>query len=95
MQLIFYHTVVQTIKTLSSGLPRPIYDTLPTEYPYRTRNCTQGLIRNEESKGKTTFQNRAMHFYNMVPLEIRQGSIGTVKKKLNQWVQANVPIDWG
>ena len=36
---------------------------------------------------------RARQCYNRVPAEVRTGSVETVKKKLKQWVKANIPID--
>ena len=44
-QLIEFHTVLQTHKTLISGLPRPLHASLQSDYPYRTRNATIGNIR--------------------------------------------------
>ena len=35
-QLIEFHTVLQTHKTLKSGLLRPLYASLQSDYPYRT-----------------------------------------------------------
>ena len=69
---------------------------LSTEYPYRTRSATNGNIRLGENITSTnTFKYRAMVSYNSVPGEVKRGSIGTVKKKLKQWVLKNVPLDWG
>ena len=95
-QLIFFHTVLQTHKVLQSGVPKALYASMPTEYPYETRCAANGLIRfGETFTGKSTFKYRAMQCYNMVPVKLRTGSTATVKRKLRQWVQANVPIDWG
>ena len=33
--------------------------------------------------------------YNSVPVNVRTGSLETVKTKLKKWIRVNVPIDWG
>ena len=95
-QLIYFHTVLQTHKTLTTGVPRSLHASLPTIYPYRTRNSTIGKIRfGDYFTSTATFKYRAMSCYNGVPGEVMNVSLPTVKKKLKQWVQQNVPIDWG
>ena len=41
-QLIFYHTVMQTHKTLSTGRPRPLYNNISSSFPYLARVLQQG-----------------------------------------------------
>ena len=41
-----------------------------------------------------SFKHRAVHWYNAVPVSVRDGSIGSVKKKLKAWVLKNIPLDW-
>ena len=94
-QLVFYHTVLQAHKTISSGKPSPLYDSLVSQYPYQTRGATSGHIRLRENTSTKTFKYRAMLAYNSVPVDIRQGTPATVKRKLKKWVVSNVPIDWG
>ena len=95
-QLVEFHTVLQAHKTLTTGLPRPLHASIRSVYPYRTRNAANGHIRLGDNFTSTnTFKYRAMVSYNTVPGEIKKGSIGTVKKKLKQWVLNNVPLDWG
>ena len=95
-QLIFFHTVLQAHKTLTTGVPRPLFSTLSTEHPYHTRNAANGNIRLGEGNSCTsTFKYRARLFYNSVPGTIKTGSLQTVKKKLKQWVLENEPLDWG
>ena len=65
------------------------------DYPYRTRSAANGNIRLNENTSKSTFKYRAMISYNSVPGDFTSGNIGTVKKKLKQWVLKNVPLDWG
>ena len=48
-------------------------------------------IRNKMST--STFKFRAMVNYNSVPVEIKTGSIVTVKVKLKRWIQLNIPIE--
>ena len=100
-QLIFFHTALQAHKTIQTGLPRVIKESISTTHPLRTRSASRGLIRfGETFRGpsslvKLSFRNRAVQMYNMVPVNVRTGSLATVKKKLNKWVYQNVPIDWG
>ena len=95
-QLVYFHTVLQAHKTLTTGLPRPLHASLCTKHPYRTRSATNGNIRlGENISSINTFKYRAMVSYNSVPGEVKRGSIATVKKKLKQWVLRNVPLDWG
>ena len=91
-QLIFYHTVLQAHKTLSVGLPRPLFHELSGEYPRNTRSATAGHIR-QIGRSKDTFKYRAAQFYNRVPTEVRVGSVATVKLKLKKWIKHNVPVD--
>ena len=74
-QLIEFYTVLQTHKTLISGLPRPLYASLQSDYPYRTRNATIGNIRFGRNIVPNTFRYRAMISYNAVPGEIKTGSV--------------------
>ena len=95
-QLIFFHTVLQAHKTLTTGVPRPLCAAMSADHPYRTRNATRGNIRlGEEDSSTNTFKYRAMLFYNSVPGTIKTGSLPTVKRKLKQWTLENDPIDWG
>ena len=93
-QLIFYHTVLQAHKTLSTGKPSHLYNSLTSHYPYQTRGATSGQIRLSDRTCTRTFKYRAMDNYNRVPEDIRKGTLPTVKKKLKLWVIKNVPIDW-
>ena len=92
-QLVFYHTVLQTHKTLSSKKPKALYQSLSSDYPYRTRSSVAGHIRENIDFNKKGFKYRARQNYNMVPEDIRNGSIQTVKKNLKKWVKQNIPID--
>ena len=94
-QLTFYHTVLQTHRTLVSKTPLPLFKSISREYQYNTRNAAAGSIRYDESFIGKTFKNRARMMYNQVPVEVRTGSLGTVKKKLKEWIKANVPMDFG
>lgn len=100
-QLIYYHTVLQAWKTITSGKPVGIHQSISTQHPYRTRNATTGQIRygehfrGESSLIQASFKHRAVHWYNAVPASVRTGSLATVKHKLKKWVKLNVPIDWG
>ena len=92
-QLIFYHTVLQTHKTLSTGRPRPLYNRISNNFPYLTRGAATGQIRENEDFNHRSFKYRARKSFNKVPVEVRTGSVQTVKKKLKSWVKENIPID--
>ena len=93
-QLIFYHTVVQVHKTLQTQKPRPLFHSLSSDYPYRTRRAAAGQIRQDPSFSTlNTFKYRSMMSYNSVPDSVRQGSTDTVKTKLRNWIKNNIPID--
>ena len=93
-QLVFYHSVLQAKKTLSTGVPVPLYNSLSTAYPRPIRSATSGQIRqNPEFTSQSTFRYRAMVFYNSVPSDVRSGSLVSVKRKLKRWIKSNIPID--
>ena len=72
-QLIYYHTVLQAHKTITSGKPASMHSSLTTEYPYRTRSAAQGqirfgeLFRGDSELVLSSFKHRALHSYNAVP----------------------------
>ena len=98
-QLIFFHTVLQAHKTLQTGFPRVIHESVFTTHPYRTRSASSGHIRvGEMYRGQSnmvnlSFKYRAANMYNAVPASVRTGSLSTVKRKLKKWVLQNIPID--
>ena len=95
-QLVFFHTVLQTFKTITTGLPKPLHASLPTDHPYRTRNAAVGNIRfNETFISTNTFKYRAMTWYNSVPSSVKSGKLASVKRKLRIWIEENVAVDWG
>ena len=99
-QLIYYHTVLQALKTIRLGKPAIIHQNISTQHPYRTRGATMGNIRfgetffGDSALVKASFKNRAVHWYNEVPASVRTGSLASVKIKLKKWVWQYVPIDW-
>ena len=93
-QLVFYHTVLQAHKTLKSGVPKALYQSFSSTYPYKTRSAASGQIRqNQVFTSQSSFKYRAMQCYNQVPSSIRLGSTATVKRKLKLWIKSNIPID--
>jgi hypothetical protein len=79
-QLVFFHTVLQAHKTITSGVPRPLHQALSSQYPYRTRSATSGMIRQgDESTATSSFKYRATQCYNQVPASIRVGSLAVDK----------------
>ena len=95
-QLIFFHTVLQAHKTLTSGVPAPLHtDLTASDQHYRTRSVARGnIMLGEGYKSTSTFKYRAHVFYNTVPVEVKTGSLASVKRKLKQWVLQNVAHDW-
>ena len=91
-QLIFYHTVLQTHKTLISRVPLHLYHSLNNDYQRVTRSAEAGNLR-QILKCTSTFQYRAVKYYNSVPAEVRTGTLETVKKKLKKWTRNNIPLD--
>ena len=91
-KLIYFQTALQAHKTLTTGVPRPLFQALSADHPYRTRS---GNIRLEEHGPTNTFKHRAMTYYNSVPARVKTGSLPTVKKKLTEWILQNVSLDWG
>ena len=91
-QLVFFHTYLQAHKTTSSGVPKPLYQALSSQYAYQTRNAANGRIRQIFSV-HSSFKYRAVQCYNQVPTAVRVGNIATVKQKLKQWIKCNVPVD--
>ena len=61
---------------------------------------TLGQIRfGETFRGDSTlisasFKYRAVHWFNVVPVSFRTGTVAFVKTKLRKWVGQNVPIDF-
>ena len=100
-QLIFFHTVLQAHKTIKTGFPRVLNESISTTHPIRTRSAAMGHIRfGETFRGQPnlvnlSFRHSTVQSYNLVPAHVRTGSIATVKNKLRKWVYQNVPIDWG
>ena len=100
-QLIYFHTVLQAHKTITSSKPSVLHQSISTQYPYRTRRAAAGQIRfgetfhGDSSLISASFKHRAVHWYNAVPVDVRTGSLETVKYKLRKWIRQNVPIDWG
>ena len=92
-QLIFYHTLIQTHKTITTRRPQTLFRSFSTNFPHRTRRAVLGQIREHEDFSHSTFKYRAREVYNRIPADIRTGSIQTVKKKVKLWIKANVPID--
>ena len=70
---MFYHTALQTIKTLNTAKPMDLYQAITSDYPYRTRNATIGQIRQDETFRKSSFKYRARQAYNQVPVQVRTG----------------------
>ena len=80
-QLVFYHSVLQTIKTINTGVPKSLHQAVSGSYPRDTRSATRGQIRQDgRFTSVNTFKYRVMMDYNTVPENIRVGSTETIKK---------------
>ena len=98
-QLVFYQTVIMTHKIMLTNSPQYMKKKLSTNYPYRTRQATNGSIRYGEtfntknSLTQSSFAYRGLKDYNMIPANIRAcNTLATFKTKLKKWVLANVNI---
>ena len=91
-QLIFYHTVLQVHKTLQTGVPKHLHQSLSGSYPRNTRSSANGQIRQIDNTSTSTFKYRAIQSYNSMPMNVKIGSIGTVKTKIKKWIRSNIPI---
>ena len=81
-----------------TGNPRNIYSSIISEYPYRTRQSTNGEIRltvnNDANSSFTerTFKYQARKLYNQIPAEMRSMGKNQFKNSIKKWVKENVPI---
>ena len=75
---------------------KSLYDALYSVHPYNTRGAASGHIRFSQSFSgeQTSFKGRARKVFNEVPMDIRTGTLPTVKRKLKNWIMNNVPLDW-
>ena len=95
-QQMFASTVSMAHNIVKSGVPRNIYSTLVTQYPYRTRQATKGDIRsivNPDNHISTkTFKYQARIWYNQLPTNLRQMEKKRFKSELKKWVKEHIPI---
>ena len=78
-------TAIMTHKIMNTGVPRNIYATLVSEFPYRTRQATNGDIRiggNDNFRNGKSFKNNARIIYNQIPANIRSKKISAFKKEI-------------
>ena len=92
-QLVLYHTLVQIHKTITTRRPQSLYRSISSNFPYRTRSAVNGQIRVNEDFSQNSFKHRARQAYNRIPVDVRTGSMETVKKKMKLWIKSNVPVD--
>ena len=98
-QLVFYQTVVMVHKMIKTGLPKPVSSKLLVSFPYQTRQATNGSIRygdflaTNTSLIQSSFTNRGVKNYNMIPTSIRTSmSMSSFKTKLKRWISDNINI---
>ena len=93
-QLIEYHTVLQAHKSITSGKPALLCESLSVRFAYQTRSATNRNINLNSGQLSTgSFKHRAMQTYNRIPCDLRIGTLQTVKQKIKQWVMKNIPLD--
>ena len=99
-QLVFYHGVISTHKTITSRTPHYMHSVLSTTLHLNTRQAAGGDIRigekfnSKQGLVRDGFRYRAAENYNRVPGHIRSSrTLATFKIKLKQWVSTNIPID--
>ena len=86
-------------KTVKTGLPKHMNHKMSSNFPYKTRQATNGSIRYGETFNTKTsliqssFSYRGLKDYNMIPASIRAcKTMKTFKTKLKKWVIENVNI---
>ena len=84
---------LHTYKTINTGNPKPLFQAISSVYTYTTRGAASAQIRQDETTATASFKFRAREYYSSVPVGVRTGSLATVKRKLNQYVKTNIPID--
>ena len=92
-QLVLYHNLVQIHKTIITRRPQSLYRSISSNFPYRTRSAVNGQIRVNEDFSQNSFKHRARQAYNRIPVDVRTGSMETVKKKMKLWIKSNEPVD--
>ena len=84
---------------MKTGLLKHMKQKMSSNFPYQTRQATNGSIRYGEifntktSLTQSSFAYRGLKDYNLIPASIRVcKTMNTFKKKLRKWVLENVNI---
>ena len=83
-QLVFYHGVTSTHKTITSGTPHYMHSVLSTTHPLNTRQAAGGDLRigeqfnSKQGLVRDGFRYRAAENYNRVPGHIRASRTQTM-----------------
>ena len=100
-QEMYYHTVLQVHKTLTTHTPVYMYSKLIDDGHYHcdTRMARRSTIKTGSSYqtkldlAKNSFRWRGAKWYEAIPQSIRnEVKIGTFKKKLNIWIKEYIKI---
>ena len=98
-QLIFFHTVMLTYKTIKKQCPSFLYNMIDTRYEYRTRACDAGFLRQtseyrpDHELNLKSYRWRSIRYWNLLPADIRTcQNLSSFKIMLKTWVQKNVDI---
>ena len=99
-QMVFYFTVLTTHKTIMNGAPKYLKDRLCSNFPYRTRQKTQGELRfgqtfaGKHSLTHDSFCYRSVNDYNSIPAAIRlEQKLPSFKFRLKKWIKDTIPIN--
>ena len=96
-QMVNFYSLVLMFKIRLNKKPTYLYEKVSVKYGYRTRLATSGGIRENmlfsTELAKTTFINRTIKIWNMLPVDLRSArSEPQFKKRLKLWIKSN-PID--
>ena len=96
-QLSVYHTVILAHKVMQARTPKYLYSKFNTNYQYKTRQATSGLIRctrtPELDIARDSFCWRATELYNRLPVEIRNmKTLMQFRENVKSWVKQNIEI---
>ena len=98
-QMYVSSLLILTHKIVTSGKPVNIYNSIVTNYPYRTRSAAGlelrawvGTVRARERTAITlrTFKYQSIAYYNSIPVSLRTYSMDKFKGAAKKWARSNV-----
>ena len=97
-QLQAFHTLVQVKKILINQEPEYLYRKMTEEnkqHRYETRGNKKAdlkVMETNSSLARTSFRWRGAELYNKLPIELREETLNSYKKKVKEWVKTNIKI---